>query len=448
MTMNCTECRENLIARIEGLLNEDASERCRAHLETCADCQAEYKAIADLHQRLIARGHAAAGARIAEPVMRRICRENNKPERESIMNKLLKHRWGLGFGTAAAAAAIALAALLLSTSKAQAMAVEVISRASEAAAKLTSIHLRGQLRTPPADNFSVITPEHEFVTIELWKQFEPVGKWRVEKPGRVAVMDGQSAILFVKPDVASKVQSPASSAFDTQWLHEIANLSKTLNSELSAIRAHGWPVTVTQEQATDGKTKSIVTIEATSGLLTSDYLKNKFFDTADTRRVYVFNDQTNLLESAKIYIHSDSGEKLVFELDQIDYNPPISSEVFELQLPATVSWVGEMQMLPDNEKYAAMTSEEAARVMLEACGREDWTEAAKFFNPLTAGEKQHLGGLQVVGIREHFTAAVSLINGAQFVPYEIKLKNGEIRKHNLALKRDKSTRRWYVDGGI
>jgi heme/copper-type cytochrome/quinol oxidase subunit 1 len=95
-----------------------------------------------------------------------------------------------------------------------------------------------------------------------------------------------------------------------------------------------------------------------------------------------------------------------------------------------------------------MTSEQAARALLEACGREDWTEAAKFFDPLTAGEKQHLGGLQVISIGTHFTSAISLISGAQFVPYEIKLKNGEMKKWNLSLKRDGHTHRWFVDGGI
>jgi len=298
------------------------------------------------------------------------------------------------------------------------------------------------------ENFSYINPDCEFCAIELWKQFEPQPKWRIEKPGRVAVMDGQSTLLFIKPDEAVKLPQPSPSAFDTQWLHEMANLSQTLDSELAAIKAHGWPVTLTHEPGADGKPKSLITVEARSGLLTGDYLKNKFFGTADTRRVYLFDDQTELLESARIYLHTASGENLIFELDQIDYNQPIGPGVFQLQLPADVAWAGQMQLLPDNEKYAAMTSEQAARALLEACGREDWAEAAKFFDPLTAQEKQHLGGLQVVSIGTHFTSAISLISGAQFVPYEIKLKNGETRKFNLSLKRERRTQRWFVDGGI
>jgi hypothetical protein len=32
--------------------------------------------------------------------------------------------------------------------------------------------------------------------------------------------------------------------------------------------------------------------------------------------------------------------------------------------------------------------------------------------------------------------------------YEIKLSKGYVKKFNLALKRDRNTQRWYVDGGI
>jgi outer membrane lipoprotein-sorting protein len=444
--MNCIECRDNLIACIEGLLGDEESSQCQAHLETCAACRAEYASFAKLQQQLVARGQAAADVSIVEPVMRRVRAVPGEPQRNTIMSILLKHRWGLGLGATAGAVAIIIVAALFTAPKIQAAAVEVMTKGAEAAAKLTTIHIRGQLRTAPNENFSYIDPDLDFVPVELWKQFGPELKWRVDKPGRLAVMDGQSTVLFIKPDFATKV-GRSSSAFDTQWLHEMADVSQTLNNELSASKTHGWPVTLAQEQGTDGKPKSVVTVEASTGVLTGDYLKNKFFSTADTRRVYVFDDQSQLLESVKIYLHADSGEKLVFELDQIDYNQPIEAGVFQLQVPATVAWQQEMQMLPDNAKYAAMTSEQAARAFFEACGREDWNEAGKFCT-MTGTIKDYLGGLEVINIGDSFTSSLSLISGARFVPYEIKLKNGEVKKWNLALKKDGRTSRWYVDGGI
>jgi hypothetical protein len=441
--MNCAECRDNFIACAEGLLERQDELQCQAHLETCAQCRAEYEAVASLQRRLIARGQAAAGVSLVQTVMRRVQREQFTPERETIMSKLFRNRWGWGLGTAAGAAAI-VAVILLTTPKAQARALEIMSKGAQAVAKLTSIHLRGQLRSAPQDNFSAIMPECDFVSIELWKQFEPALKWRVDKPGRTAVMDGQSTLLFIKPDFGYKVPQASPSAFDTQWLHEIANLSQTLESEINAIKARGWPVTLADEQGADGKSKSVISVEAKSGLGAGDYLHNKFFSTADTRHEYVFDNQSELLESVKVYLHAASGDQLVFKLDEIDCNPAIDPAVFQLQLPANVSMGGPMQVLPDNQKYVAMTSEQAARALFDACGREDWTEAAKFFNPLPDSMKQYLGGLQVVSIGTHFSAS----NGAELVPYEIKLKNGQVKKFTLSLKRDRSTSRWFFDGGI
>ena len=110
--MNCAECRDNLVACAEGLLDREEELQCRAHLDACAHCRAEYEAITSLQRCLIARGQATAGVRIVEPVMRRVHQEQFKPERETIMSKLLKHRWGFGLGAAASAAAIILIALL------------------------------------------------------------------------------------------------------------------------------------------------------------------------------------------------------------------------------------------------------------------------------------------------------------------------------------------------
>src|SRR5262249_51446624 len=131
---------------------------------------------------------------------------------------------------------------------------------------------------------------------------------------------------------------------------------------------------------------------------------------------------------------------------QIDYNQPMEAAVFQIELPANVNWYQEPQRLKDNEKYASMSPEQAARAFFEACGRGDWTEAAKFFPiPLNEQVRGYLEGLQVVSLGTPFTSAG---NDARFVPYEVKFKNGESKRFNLALKKDPRTSRWFVDGGF
>jgi len=311
-----------------------------------------------------------------------------------------------------------------------------------AARRLASIHIRGRLRGAANDNFQAITAEDDFVTVELWKQLEPKLKWRVERPGRVAVMDGQSTVLYLKDaKVAWKLAQAAPSAFDTDWIQKIANISNSLTSEIRTARAKGWKVDQAEEHAKDGHAESVVTIESKAGLADNNYLNNKSFDTADLRRVYRFDAQTNQLEAVQVYLEANSGEVLVFESSQIDYDQPIDSAEFHLDLPADVSWLQEPQRLPDNAKYAAMTPQQAARAFFEACGRGDWTEAQKFNPiPLNDRDKQLLGGLEIVSLGNAFR---SKPYPGWFVPYEIKLPP---QKMNVRLSNANSAKRYVITG--
>jgi hypothetical protein len=438
--MNCAECRDNLVACLEGLLDDEPARQCREHLESCAACRAEYAAITRLQERLAASGRAAAEVSLVGPVMRRVRQEQTKKERSTIMSRLFT-RWGLGLSAAAGAAAVTMI-IALSAPRAHGKAADVMAKGAQAAANLTSIHVRGQMRTYPADNFGSINAESPFCTVELWKQYTPQLQWRVEKPGRVAVMDGQSTVLYMKPphNTGYKVPHPASSAFDTDWLHGIANLSNNISNDLRHAQALGWKLDLTQETAADGSLQAVVTVQTTSGVPDDDYCKNSFLGNADTRRVYHFDDQTGQLKAAEIYLVRSSGEVQIFQLTQIDYNPAIDPSVFQLQLPADVAWEQDPQTLPDNDKYASMTAEQAARAFFEACATNNWDEAAKFMSPITDRTKEYLGGLQIVSLGEAFT---SKNYPGRLVPYEIKLAGAIM---NVRLANTNAAKRFVLTG--
>jgi hypothetical protein len=439
--MNCAECRDKLIVCAEGLLSPDELVHFRAHLERCAECRAEYEKVATLQRRLIARGQAAAEVRIVESVMRRVRREEFQPERETFMSKILQHRWGFGLGAVAAAAAL-LSIVLLTTHKAQAEAIQVMTKGAQALTNLTSVHLRGQLRTYPADNFSGINADCPFSTIEIWKQFQPDLKWRAEKPGRVAVMDGATTVLYIKPgNIGVKFPHASPSAFDTDWLQRIASLGNTISNELRNAQAKGWQLSVAAETAADGSSKSVVTVMAKSGVPENDYTKNSFLENADTRRVYRFDDQSEMLEAAQIYLERASGETLIFDLSQIDCNQAIDPSVWQLNMPTNVSWAQlEPPRLTNNNQYASMTVEQAARAFFEACGREDWDEVGKYMSPVNDSLKEYLGGVEIVSLGNSFTSAAY---PGRFVPYEIRLR---AQAFNLRVSNTNSAKRYVVTG--
>jgi RNA polymerase sigma factor (sigma-70 family) len=120
------------------------------------------------------------------------------------------------------------------------------------------------------------------------------------------------------------------------------------------------------------------------------------------------------------------------------------------------------QELSSNEdaQYAKLTGttpEQAAKAFFEACSQEDWTEAAKFWQPSTRypgplGDKfqSYFRGMQVVSLGKPFWGWFSARGkyGGVWVPYEIRLKNGEVRKGQLQIQCDNPDKRWFVEGGL
>jgi hypothetical protein len=103
-------------------------------------------------------------------------------------------------------------------------------------------------------------------------------------------------------------------------------------------------------------------------------------------------------------------------------------------------------------RYTGNTPEQAAKTFFEACSREDWTEAAKFWPPgsrypLDDRLKNYFGGLQIVSLGKPFTGWIAGKKaGGVWVPYEIRLKNGRVKHFALQLQLDNKS--WCVEGGL
>jgi hypothetical protein len=122
------------------------------------------------------------------------------------------------------------------------------------------------------------------------------------------------------------------------------------------------------------------------------------------------------------------------------------------------------------EQLMGATPAQAARTFLEALSREDWDETAK------SGYGQgKLGGgyagLQILSLGKPFKAKITVAKliemqpkaraelggralGDQielpsvFVPYEVRFKDGTVKKWQLSVRRDDSQHRWFIDGGL
>jgi hypothetical protein len=439
--MNCQECNGQLLALTENLLDDSEAQAIREHLADCPECQAERDATSNLQGRLIRFGESAPDADITQSVMDRITVRQIELVRSFSFSRRIQV---LAAAAIAASVLIGLAWTVLYVGPAHATAAEVLANGVAAASKLKSIYIKCRMRTLPRDNFAYIDLKHDFVDVELWKQFQPL-KWRIEKSGRVAAMDSQKTVMVIDDKYGVKLDVPAPEPFDTGWLQRLAAIKNMISSDLTAASLPSHSTTLKRiDDATDSSHETI-SVQIGMNAKVGDYLKNTFLDMSNTRREYTFDRETGRLEAAKWFCQDKGKEVLVLDIVEIKYDPTIEDSKFELNIPEDIAWGTEPQRLPDNEKYEKMTPADTTKAFFDACSKRDWDEAVKFFSPLNDLVKQNLGGLKVVKIGEPFQVWPY---AGWFVPYEIQLSDGTVRKWNLAVRNDNPAKRYVVDGGI
>jgi hypothetical protein len=456
--MTCVQCREQLMEWAEGLLEASAAAEIEAHVAGCPTCAGEWRQMAEMHSRLSADGEAVARVALESQVMDRILRAQTfKLRRISLMKRYAKPIVGL-----AAAAVVALAFLgTWHGSRASVVtAAEVMRQGIAALESLSSVYLKVTARNPKSDNFDLIEPDLPMQTIEMWKEFGDLPKWRIEKGGRVVVMDGKSSTMLIKAapgEQAYAVKGGTGAGF-AGFFKTLLDVDQVLDSELKAAEKNGSNLQLTNETGADGTPKLVVTIQGKPLQLTGEeakhpaavenWLKYRGITDADNRRVYRFDAQSKRLEDVKVYIKTEAGEVLILQVAEIDYNRPVAPELFVPQIPPDAVWHQEPQVLPDNDTYANMSPKEAAQAFFQACSDRNWDEALKFMPQTSVDDstKQYLGGLTIIKIGEPFRMGAKYFG--TFVPYEIRLQNGETKKWNLAIRNDNKAKRWMVDGGF
>jgi outer membrane lipoprotein-sorting protein len=352
--------------------------------------------------------------------------------------------------TKLAVAAVIVVAVVLSVSifnksvPTASAATQVLQDAIKAVSDIWSVHMKARMRTLPADNFSLIGLEYDFVPIEMWKHTGKDGlvQWRVEKPGRVLLMDGKSTLMLIRPNNGVLKKEPWPLGCFDSWSGRLLNVQDLLDSELQSAKNTPDREVLLRHENIEGKDKLVLEVEITTNTAKDDYLRNKFLSESDHMKVYRFDAATKLLENFQVYVHAEKQDVLVFEITDIEYNKEIDGNVFRLDLPENMIWYGEPQVLPDNEKYQQMTPKEVARVFFQACADKNWDEFLKFWSASDIDEqiKENYGGLEIISIGEPFKSGNY---SGWFIPYEIKLRPTEI---NVRLSNANSAGRFVITG--
>lgn len=329
------------------------------------------------------------------------------------------------------------------------MASEVLTSAIQAVQNTYSIHIKARLRTLPQDNFSYINLELDFVPIEMWAKQCEDGRVliRIDKPRRQLTMDGQTATMIINHNDVTQIKTSAYGCFNSDWLTRLTAVDELLENELKKAKDDSMNEISVYHGNVDGQELLVLQRHSQASVFKGDYLRNKFIRNADRTFYYYFDPETKVLVGMQMLVHTDGKDVVVFEITDIQYNPEIADEQFVLDIPKNAIYSKEPEILPDNKKYENMTPKEAAQTIFTACAEENWNEVLKFEaqSRVSDGMKQSWGGCKIISIGEPFQS--SGYGVGWFVPYEIKVKDGRIIKHNLALRNDNKAKRWVIDGG-
>jgi outer membrane lipoprotein-sorting protein len=459
--MDCMQIKEKLVQYIEGLLPDEEKAFIDNHISECAECHNELNAMMEIHDRLVFSGRQNQSADLENKIFNRIICEQNKILRKTLRlhpwlenwRSIMKSRITRLSAATAVVFAVIISISIFYKSEPTATAQDILSDAVKAASGLNSVHMKARMRTEPGDNFASIDLNNNFAPIEMWKKVDQEGKlrWRVEKPWRILVMDGETTTLLTKPietiSYASRSDVPRPLGYLDSWMGRLLDVQGLLDNELQQAKDKPDRQVRLTHKEINGKDKIILKVDMQTNISEDDYLRNKFISESDSLKVYQFDSDTKLLEDFKVYIIDKGQEVLVFEITDIEYNAEISASVFVLDIPKDVSWFTEPQTLPDNEKYSKMTPKEMAAAFFNAASKGDWDELAKF-SP-TSNLNQELKdlyiGLEVISLGEPFQ---SKGYPGWFVPYKVKLKNGETAEWNLPVRNDNKAKRYIVDGGF
>lgn len=441
--MNCNECKTSMYFLAEDDTNT-LSEALHLHLGTCVSCRAAYDEMQEVITALQPKVRVTAPLMLQQHIINELKKEitmkqvnTKRVQFSSVIKRIL--------AVAAVAAIIFVIPFLNNKSNLTGNAAKASSLfewAIKAGDLVKTMIIKCSIRTDSKDNFNLVGKEYDMVEHTITKTFTQPEKWKVQKPGRTVLFDGTNQYLWV-PAMQEAVKGPKDANY-IDWLKILLDPTSILWKEKEDVKNNGDNITIKEE----GDKLLVTIISKAQGNFMNDYLKNKSIAESDNRREYVFDNNTKLLKGLKVYTLENKKETLVLSIDNIAYNTPLPADAFAIELPAGVNWQ-ELNLAVTNENFSNVTSKRAAEMIFAALAKADLDtdkEVWSQFNFMTKNSMvKNYGGLQVIRIGESFKSGKY---PGEFIPYEIKLKDGTVKKWKLALRNDNPKKVWLVDGGL
>jgi outer membrane lipoprotein-sorting protein len=439
--MECNNCKEEMVNLFDSNVDKKVLASVMEHIQQCPDCFEEFQKAEEVLSMLKPKVQPNVPFLLKHNIINQLKMEEKKMINFNSRTKKI----------IALAAAVTILMIIIpfvdktnyfNDSNVRA-ANNFIESSIKATQSIISMVIKLKVRTEPNDNFSLVGTEFNMVEHIIYKSFETPAKWRVDKTKRVVVCDGQFQYLWI-PESERALKAGLTTNF-IEMFQIFLEPEKILMKEQDASQIQGSKIKMSEK---DGELSMTITSNA-QGNFVNDYCKNSSIEESDNRREYTFDSKTKLLKSLKIFILEGDKETLILETEKIEYNTQIEPSIFAITLPSGINWQ-ELNQNYTSEIFRNISSKRAAELFFNGLANNDWKlieetdDSFKSNSKKTAEFKEKAGGLKVIRIGEPFKSGDY---AGEFVPYVIKLKSGEIIKHNLALRNDNPNKVWRVDGG-
>lgn len=439
--MNCQEFHKMIPDLLAGTLSPEELATAHEHLTTCPACAEALRTAREALRSVTPRFEPSVPegleARLLDAVHRRAT-ASKSPERRRPRRRLV----GILSGVVSAAAVVIVALTFGLNTPARA-ARNRLTQAIASMEGVRSIRIELRIRTSEQENFDYIDPHREFVPHTLEAIYTPRLLWRVEKPGRKALYDGEQTYLWFDSLNDGLIQPYAPDAIG--MLNLLIDPSQLLELERQLTRAHTG---ARYELRREAEVLYLTVISPAQGDFSqSDHERNTSISESNTRREYRFDALNGRLLGARVTLLAEEGERALLEIDRITYDAPLDTATLTV-LPEGINWTDQTRNTP-SPRLTGIDAKEAARLILAAFATWDTSILDEALRSYGAHARELLQSRYAGATVERLAEPVrSGKYPGWFIPCTLRMGDGSRERIRLALRNDNSAGSWVVDGGL
>lgn len=448
--MNCHTFRKYSLSLLDPPLDPSREAELRAHLGQCPACAREFEELQATLASLHPSCKVHASTQFKERVMSRIS-EMEMNANQSI--RMGQSRWLRKFMMAGASLAACLMLLVgynwfaARNGKMPTNGLAVLAQAAEVMRGLKTVHFQALVRTDRG-GITGIKLDAGFMPLDIWVRYKNPYQWRIETKDTKIIMDGKAyyQIPARSGSVAIKTNNVV---HGFGFFGPVFDDGSILFLEHNLAQQNKSDLKLTYQTQADGAQMVVLTIEAKAegDFSKSDYLRNNSIIESDHIRVYSFDAWSHRLLRMQVFVKTAKGKVQVLETTRIEYDAPLDPSLFTVTEPQDTRWENSSDERAVIVDTASISPKRAAQIFFQALADENWDVVRQFCGVFadTPNFRKHLGGLKIIRIGEAFRSGQYY---GWFIPYEIRFKNGGIKKFNLAMRNDNPKKQWEWDGGL